>query len=292
MTLAGVRLDLTAAFSAAALLACASFLLFQPGPSIQLILLVPFVALLGVPHGALDLRVASDLWPLPTAWALALFAAIYLGLGGAVLAVWALAPEIALPAFFVYSAVHFAGDWRDRLPPLPRLSAGVLVVAAPALAWPAEVTRILAALAPQEVAADLVGVLRVLAPIAALVLGAGLWRLPRTVRSTLVELGGLMLLALLTPPLVYFIVYFCFLHSPRHFEGTIRRLRLSRLGGIIAALPLTMATWAIATAAILFVELPSDVATLRLVFIGLAALAVPHMVLVERFWTRSSDLPA
>jgi Brp/Blh family beta-carotene 15,15'-monooxygenase len=116
--------------------------------------------------------------------------------------------------------------------------------------------------------------------------------LPRTVRSTLVELGGLMLLALLTPLLVYLLVYFCFLHSPRHFEGTIRRLRLGRLGGIIAALPLTMATWAIATAAILSVELPSDVATLRLVFIGLAALAVPHMVLVERFWRRSSDLPA
>lgn len=61
-------------------------LVFQPPLLWQIIALGPLVALLGLPHGALDHRVATALWPLSTLRQHAMFVAEYIGLTIAVLA--------------------------------------------------------------------------------------------------------------------------------------------------------------------------------------------------------------
>jgi Brp/Blh family beta-carotene 15,15'-monooxygenase len=93
-----------------------------------------------------------------------------------------------------------------------------------------------------------------------------------------------VLLALVLPPLVYFVAYFCFLHSPRHL---IEAARLVGIGSpeqvIVRALPITCVTVIGAMIAVyLLPSMPLSTATIQVVFIGLAALTVPHMLLVER----------
>ncbi len=99
------------------------------------------------------------------------------------------------------------------------------------------------------------------------------------------ELIGLVVLAWLTLPLVYFLVYFCFLHSPRHLrlalnsvQGPARRSALksaafNTLITLLLALPFGL---------YLFYTSSLEQSLLQLVFIGLAALTVPHMLLMAR----------
>lgn len=256
-------------------------------PAVQIALLTPLVAGLGVPHGALDIDMARALWPLERRAARLAFGLGYLAVAAAVLGLWLVAPAVALTAFLVYSAAHFAGDWREALVWPARLVAGAAVVALPAARHEAAVRDLFDVLAPADAAGALASGLHALAPLAAV--GAiGLAAVARR-PGVVLELATLALLALAAPPLVYFAVYFCGLHSPRHFVETLDRLDLGWWRGVRAALPLTLTTLALAglAAAVLAARGDApDVVALKTVFAGLAALAVPHMVLVERFWTR------
>jgi Brp/Blh family beta-carotene 15,15'-monooxygenase len=277
------RLFVVAAAATLAVVALAT-----PSAAVQLALLVPLVAVLGVPHGALDIDMARALWPLERPAARLAFGLGYLAVAALVLGLWLIAPAAALVAFLLYSAAHFADDWRAELPRPARLAAGAAAVALPAAAHEAEVARLFAALAPERAAAGAAAGLHFAAPLLALTAVASAALFAR--RGAMVELVTLGVLGLAAPPLVYFAVYFCALHSPRHFVETLARLRLDWRRGVRAASPLTAATLAMATVAAVWLvhrDVALDAAALEIVFIGLAALAVPHMVLVERFWTRS-----
>ena len=275
------------AFLLTALVTIAAALWLAPSHAVQIALLAPLVAVLGVPHGALDLHMASRLWPLARPRARWAFGLGYLAVAAAVAGLWLAAPGPALVLFLAYSAAHFAGDWRAELALPVRLAAGVAVVALPAWRFEAEVAGLFAVLAPAGVATSSAAVLHLVAPWAALAAGAG--ALLRRSHGAGVEVGALAALAAAAPPLVYFVAYFCALHSPRHFVETLEQLGLGWRRGVEAAWPLTALT--LVFAAVAFVLLVRggvtlEAATVEVVFVGLAALAVPHMVLVERFWTR------
>ncbi len=282
-----------AAFPLAALATSAITVAATPSLATQLALLVPLVAVLGVPHGALDIRMASRLWPLERTRARLAFGLGYLAVAAAVLGLWLLVPGVALVAFLLYSAAHFAGDWRGELPLVARLAAGAAVVALPAWRFEGEVAGLFAGLGPAAVAEAAAALLHVTAPWAAAVAGAG--AIAQRRGGAGLELTALVALAIAAPPLIYFVVYFCGLHSPRHFVDTLAQLGLGRRHGVAAALPLTAATLAgagIAAALLLQRGVSAEAVALETVFIGLAALAVPHMLLVERFWTRREPLVA
>ena len=99
------------------------------------------------------------------------------------------------------------------------------------------------------------------------------------------ELSALFLLFLVAPPLLGFAVYFCFVHSYRHFSSmrgvlqtTVSSLRITQTTVVFSLL-----TWAVGLVAL--AQLSSTVgvepALLKVVFVGLAALTVPHMILVD-----------
>ncbi len=109
------------------------------------------------------------------------------------------------------------------------------------------------------------------------------------------EIGALSLLFMAVPPLVGFAVYFCFVQSFRHFssmrsvlQSTVSNLRITQTTVVFSLL-----TWAFG-----LVVLAQQSATIgvepalqKVVFIGLAALTVPHMLLVDGFLgTRAKQL--
>ncbi len=244
------------------------------------------VALTGLPHGALDPWVAwrAGLWR--TRSGFAAFHAAYVAIAVGVLAVWQLAPGASLTLFLLISAWHFGGDWQNELRVWARAVSGMALLALPAWASPDTVSGIFALLAGEEgrvVAAWLTMAAPWLALAAA---AAALLALPRSPAAA-VGLGAVGALALLLPPLVYFLVYFCALHSPRHLRiamqsaGPGQRHRLLGIAAGYSVLTLAAAvlSWpwlagGIASAATLETHL------LQIIFIGLAALTWPHMIVV------------
>jgi len=252
----------------------------------QIIALGPMVALLGLPHGALDHRVASALWPLLYLRHHAIFVGGYLGLAIAVLALWVVQPAIALAAFLVYSALHFSDDWRQELGLWQSLPLGVSVIVLPALVFQSDVAMLFGLLTSETTAtlfADLMhktAIAAIVASVLCLVLNV------RRAPWVIVEYALLVATALIAAPLIYFVVYFCGLHSPRHFLLTADQLRLTPVQGLRAALPIMAATLllsALGAIALYMCTSTFEATTLQLVFIGLAALTVPHMILTAVF---------
>ena len=264
----------------------AILLFFQPPLIWQIIALGPLVALLGLPHGALDHRVASALWPLVKQRDHLMFVAGYVGLAIVVLALWIIAPSIGLAAFLIYSALHFSDDWRADLGLWQSLPLGVSVIALPALVYQLDVAMLFGYLTSGPTARLFAALLHKTA-IAALIASALCMVINRKHAPWVsVEYALLVAIALITPPLTYFVVYFCGLHSPRHFLLTSAQLGLTPTQGLRAAWPVlvaTLATAAFGTVILAGVTPAFEPATLQIVFIGLAALTVPHMILSAVF---------
>jgi Brp/Blh family beta-carotene 15,15'-monooxygenase len=273
----------TAAFLAVAS-ALAALTLFGPTPSDGdlALLLAAAVAFAGLPHGALDPWVArrAALWR--TAHGAAAFHVAYVLAATAVLIAWQVAPAGCLAAFLALSAWHFGGDWAAS--PVVRTVLGTALFALPAWRWLSDVAAIFGALAGDGGAA-IAGALAALGPwlgVAVLALAvASIRRAPGHAAEWL-ALGAL---ALVVPPLAYFAAYFCALHSVRHLRllaaqaAPSVRPRLAAIAAIYTALALMGAALAWAWLADGAGAGWSD-DLLRVVFIGLAALTVPHMVVV------------
>jgi Brp/Blh family beta-carotene 15,15'-monooxygenase len=280
----------TAIFCAGLLLAVVMNAIIAPGLWAQALILAPAVALLGLPHGALDLPMAQALWPLDGFADRALFFGAYLALAGGVGALWLLAPGVGLAAFLAYSALHFSGDWAADGRWL-RVAGGLSAIGAPVLLHTAEAAGIFSALAPTGAAPPIAHAAAVAGLCGgALALLAPLWGAARP--RALLEIAAIWIGAALLPPLLYFVAYFCLLHSLRHLVETLNALpdrrRATRNAGGIMALSLLGASLALA-ALLTGGGLDVETSLMRVVFIGLAALTVPHMLLVERFERRVAE---
>lgn len=239
------------------------------------------VAATGLPHGALDARLAIAGLALEGRRELLITLTAYVALAVAMGGLFAAAPVAALVAFLAYSAVHFGGDFVDRAG--PAAIVGAAVIALPALRFEDDVAMIFRAMAGDGGAgvAPLLGWFAV--PLA---LGAAF--AVRHDRIAAAQLGAYGAVALLAPPHMAFAVYFLGLHAPRHFRLVALRLDLSIAGAARAAAPYTLlatiAGFALALGALTQGMAP-DAAIAKVIFVGLACLTVPHMMLetiVER----------
>lgn len=277
------RMWQTGLFVVFATLAISAWSFLEPDPIWQVWILVPAVALLGLPHGAFDLPIAQKIWPLDGLTGLLRFSAAYLGLTACVIGVWWLVPGVALALFLTYSAVHFSSDWAEQHFSW-RLGGGLSSIGAPALTNPEAVTSIFAQLSSVDAAMTITPLLAAGGVIG--LISIALATLIRPNLGPVVELAFLWLAAFALPPLIYFVVYFCGLHSPRHLASVLSGLRCQthalRQAAGITAVTLVGATLAATT---LTSQSAIDEALVKTVFIGLAALTVPHMLLVEH-WSR------
>lgn len=240
------------------------------------------VAFAGIPHGALDVWVGyrAALW---RTWRGAIaFHLGYLAAVGAVIVTWHVLPGVSLALFLACSGWHFADDW--RLPTMQRIAVGAAMLALPAWIWPDEVLRIFKVLSGES-GAVIAHALETAGPALGVAMSICVLILLRRSLVSGVELIVMAGLAVLLPPLIYFGVYFCALHSPRHFRLTaaqssqLSRSRLIAITALYTCLTLVGAvmawTWLASADA---TQLSNN--TLSVIFIGLAALTVPHMCVI------------
>jgi len=273
------------AFSALAWLSLLASLWLPPvEPKIQLALLSPVILLLGVPHGALDVIFVRQLTGVRSVAGWSLFTIAYLAAAASVVVLWWSAPGVFLAAFLLISALHFSGDPEGETPALFRTLYGGAIILCPMALHAEEVSQLFAALAGEAAAQAIITALQWAAwPwLAAIVLAAIIAAKRDLARS--IELVSVTALLIFAPPLIGFTIFFCGMHSARHVlrtrdyssAGTLRHLLR------IAAWPMLATVVGIAVAWWLSDGKPLDMRLAQLLFVGLAALTVPHMILVER----------
>ena len=230
----------------------------------------------GMPHGGLDLLVARGRVPLSTPLQVAGFLAGYLGLAGAVTLIWLIAPSVALAAFLLYAALHFGSDWIPGSG-IAAIPAGLTLLAQPAIAAPEDTARLFSMLGAQGEILQLA-----MAWAGGLCAPLTLWILRREWMTILI-LAGLGGAALVLHPLAWFFVYFGGIHGPHHMRrvAVAHGLTGPELLRHWIAPALIAAGLVIAGAVALMASVSFDTAVMRAVFIGFAALTVPHMVLVD-----------
>lgn len=277
-------------FIAVVVLATALLVPTMP-PWAEVSALVVLVAATGLPHGAFDPYIAKRRGVWKSGSSLIVFSFLYLALAGIVVGLWVIAPVLSLGLFLAASAWHFGGDWSARI--LPRLAFGGLILALPAVLAPTEVAYIFVVLSGESALALVQG-------LSATSLCAATFLLVEMIRQNssgevlarLPDLAILITTAALLPPTIYFIVYFCALHSPMHMRETLIGFRnAERRSAIQVAFVFTLLTLALGLCA--FAIMPSTTsisdAAVQIIFIGLAALTVPHLVLIDGFRQREWD---
>lgn len=252
---------------------------FGAGPIVVMCMLI---ALLGLPHGALDPVIAHRLGLYHGPRSLLLFLIGYSTLSALIVGLWVLAPVASLVGFLILSAAHFGGDWNTTQPVAIRVLTGLALLSLPAFRDVEHVARLYGILSGPD--AGIVATWQAAsAPFLLVGLLSAAAIASRTRLHQGVELVIAATLALTTPPLVFFTVYFCFLHSARHLrEGfAMEREALRRPEGWALVGGATLVPMLVAVV-LLMGDAPAvlDDRLLQILFIGLAALTVPHMVVV------------
>jgi len=255
-------------------------------PAIVTVGLATMVAIVGMPHGGLDHLFGRELFrPRFGAFWVVVFGLAYLGTAGLVLLGWFVAPTLTVVLFFLISAIHF-GDEENVRQPLRAVEGG-MVIWVPLLFRQSEVAELLAWVVPggdpERTRAGIIAAQPLLWAIAIFFI-ANLMvcnRITSAVRNM-----AFFTLFVFAPTLVSFVVYFCCWHSTRELMELARRAYpLSPWRGLrrvmITAAPMAgLAVAATAAAAWWFSGdrgLPPVL--VQAVFLGLSAVAVPHILL-------------
>jgi Brp/Blh family beta-carotene 15,15'-monooxygenase len=264
------------------LLAAAAYAGMSMNSTVLLAVLVAGVVCLGLPHGSLDPLVARKLFRTDRRFTMVRFLLAYAILAALCAVSWIASPNIALSIFLGISALHFGSDWQQRGSVWGRAAYGACVVTVPTLHHAESVRQIYIALGATA-AGDIVSASRFIAWTAISVAMLTLLLQPRGRRQDWLELSIILIGAIALPPLLFFVCYFCLLHSPRHLIATSREVELHGVGAFLKVVAPTVGA-TLVLAALLWHLLPgveSNGRMLETVFIGLAALTVPHMLLTE-----------
>jgi len=257
------------------------------------------VVMIGMPHGALDGAVAMVSGYAKTSGQIIKFSLIYIAVTIAVVIVWMILPVFSLTLFMLYSLIHFglgdAGQSKGAARMVQVICHGGLVVVIISLAHHDAVQPIFLLLTGQETAADLAAFWGLMVGLSGLFAASAvaytlLAMLQPQLRRHWLEFAGLAGVMMLLPPLTGFALYFCLVHTPRHIHHVIRAVRRSAPNTKILKLTFmfTLMTWAAMAIAVLMLNQDAeiDAALLQVIFIGLAALTVPHMMLVDGAFRR------
>ena len=267
----------------------------------SVIIAIAVVAVLGIPHGAVDHVVALsrtsgtvsarrvDTW--------------YVAAIAAYAVVWALTPAIALVIFLAMSIHHFGqSDLAAlRLSPLLQIplqwSRGIFLIGLPLVAHVSVASPVIAQIGGPTIASWAIlesqrialCVTLIAQHVLMLLVVAGRIGWPQ-LRLQLIGIGTLATLFVLAEPLIGFAIYFGLWHSWSHITALQQLLGsaespLSAGDFVRIAAPRTaISLGGLALLLVAAVLTDRNDAVLPIVVIVLSLLTLPHMVIVERLW--------
>ena len=271
-------------FSLLAIVVALTLVLLAPtNPNVSLLILAALIFFFGVPHGALDPVFAQKILFLNSWQDWTKFVIAYLALSIAVVFIWWQLPLIFMGSFLLLSVMHFSRDLNDQVPKITRVLYGGSIIFLPTIFHFKEMQNLFSLILDADTGLQITSFLYLLAwPWLA---GSLISIYFQFIKGWLfgLEILAVALLTTLASPLVSFTLYFCGMHSLRHilrtraYSGlTLMKLGLVSLAPMLGVIFIALLAW------FYLPELPNYERILRLVFVGLAALTVPHMLLIDR----------
>ena len=264
------------------------------GADLSALLAAGAILLTGLPHGGLDRLLTLGRFELSPAGAIrnGVFTLGYLLVAGSTVVAWLAYPMLGLSAFLIVSVLHFGlGDrtagprWYRGLQVLAHGGAPIVLI--PVL-HPDAVAVLFAHLSDAAAATAILQALRTLLPLwLAIALACAAASIGRP--GGLGRVAGLALLVAVfavLPPLLGFLLYFGAVHGPRHLRGALATVRARGLSERavaveVALVSATAAAGILGAVAALAGAAVDQESVVRGLFVGLAALTIPHMLLVD-----------
>lgn len=250
----------------------------------ELILVAALIIILGVPHGALDTLFARELYGVNSATAWIKFSVIYLMMAALVVVLWYMAPLLFLIGFIGISIAHFSGDPDGETGWFIRLIYGGAIIFIPVLKHPQEIADVFTLLVGEKSSLALMPWMSGLASPWLLALSGVVLYLIVKKSPLSFEFLCLGLIAYFVSPLISFTIFFCGMHSARHIIRTAAFAKYSQPVLLLGAMLLPMLGVLVMSVASWYMlkNQSLDGRVVQIVFVGLAALTVPHMALVEQ----------
>jgi len=246
------------------------------------------IATIGVSHGSLDNFKGNKLLKILKIKNKFLFYLIYIFVSLAVIGSWLIFPLLTLAIFLIVAAYHFGKEDsvfgkvnKFKLLNLLLFLKGSLIILAPLYFHHYETIQIF----------EILGVKLIQYNISLIIILMSLslisnFFINKNILLSLLDSFTVIILNMNFEPLLAFTVYFCFLHSIRHSLSLVQDINSKNLKkGLISflkkAFPLTIVTaFGFVIAVFLLNEYYLlDSAILKVIFIGLASLTFPHILL-------------
>lgn len=274
--------------AAAAIALSAGLALFLILPAtVQTGLAAALLVLGGLPHGASDHALAAPVWRARLGrLGVPMFLAGYVACAALVFVAWRAVPLAALLAFLALSAWHFAREDAVGGSRWERVARGLMPIGLPALLHPAALTELLLPLLAGSAGDARVAAAVMSACGVGAVFGlAGWWwregRVPPLAAASAVAL-------LICPPLLGFALFFALDHSRRAAGRRRSSLCLSASGYARACAPFVAGGAVVLAGAAWWLP---DAGLPGWLVVGLAALTVPHMLLVPEVGDENFRIP-
>ena len=261
----------------------------------RLLILSLFLILsLGISHGALDHLKGQKLIKLLKYKSIISFYILYIFIGFSIIILWFLFPKFLLLTFLIVASFHFGKEDSEFIhykqnQDLVYFFKGSIVITAPLLFHKDETLEIFNYL-NFDISQNLLISNEFLFLIIIISIFANIYislNKHIDIKSLLImDFVSILLLNYFLSPILAFTIYFCFLHSVRHSFKLSNELNKKNFfkgfkAFTIKALPLTILTAVLFLISLLFLNnyYFLDSAISKVIFIGLASLTFPHILL-------------
>ena len=254
------------------------------------------VSFIGVPHGSFDGAVAA-LLGFQSKKQFTLFVFIYLIISIAVVIFWIYFSILALTIFIFMSIVHFGlCDWshlnlKDHKWSIS-ITHGMNIIFGIIFFHTYEVFEIFKFLSNENIIffKDYLSI-GYITYILLLIHYCFLSIEIKNLRWGLLEMLMILIFISLFDPLMSFAIYFCFIHTFKHIKtilATTNKYLTNKKYVFISTVAFTFLTWIGGCTAIIYLNNNISISEsfIKTVFIGLAALTLPHMTLVDFFFRK------
>ena len=278
-----------------------SLLVFKTNINISPLICLFLILLIGVSHGSLDHIKGKKLFEILKIKNISSFYLIYILITFFIIILWIFLPTFSLIIFLIVASFHFGKEDTEFLffersyqIQLMYLLKGSLVILAPIYFHFDETISIFKLLLVENETfytilssveeKNILLLSIIISSISSIYLFTKQFEIKKF--TIFLDYFSIILLNYFLSPLVAFTMYFCFLHSIRHsitlvFEIDKNNLKNGVLTFIKKAMPLTFLTAVLCIVGLYFLNknYGFDNSILKLIFIGLASLTFPHILL-------------